>query len=168
MNQIVRAPLDGEVIGPADCARLIVKPSPFATETETFEVPAAMTVAEIVEAFVKPVADARHGWKKRVVVRIGGETVPEEFWPRVRAKRGQLIEAVVLPGKGAFQLIRTIAFALVAIVAAAVAPYLLQTFLPGLVGTLAGAAVKSLIALGISAAGPVSFNLFKRTPRCLP
>jgi len=147
MNQIVRAPLDGEVIGPADCARLIVKPSPFATETETFEVPAAMTVAEIVEAFVKPVADARHGWKKRVVVRIGGETVPEEFWPRVRAKRGQLIEAIV---------------------AAAVAPYLLQTFLPGLVGTLAGAAVKSLIALGISAAGPVSFNLFKRTPRCLP
>jgi len=121
--------------------------SPLREQREHFEVPACLTIDEIISSCgLEPV---------RLYVTIGGHAIEPKNWARVRVKPGVSVTIVKVPGKGA---LRAIAGLVVALAAAVFAPWLAGALLPGLAGTTAGAIATGLIGAGISLAGTLAIN----------
>jgi Putative phage tail protein len=81
------------------------RPHPVSMEIVHAEFPAGMTIAEILG----PEAKSCH-------VEIGGMTIPEEWWPRIRPKPGHAVVITRIPeGGNGKTILRVIAFAALAV-----------------------------------------------------
>ncbi|MGO6904886.1 phage tail protein, partial [Rhizobium ruizarguesonis] len=121
--------------------------SPLREQREHFEVPACLSIEEII-AFcdLKPV---------RLHVTIGGHVIEQKNWPRIRVKPGVAVTIVKVPGKGA---LKAIAGLVVALVAAVAAPWLAGALFGLTAGTTAFSVATGLIGAGISLAGSMALN----------
>lgn len=101
---------------------VVLHPRPFSRATRLISSPAGATVAEIVDGLDlgAPYRDYARAW-------VDGVEVPVEVWSRVRPRPGRTVMVAVVPrggggGGGGKDIVRTIAFIAVAVVAAAYAP----------------------------------------------
>lgn len=117
---------------------------PFDLKRVDYEVPAGLTIAEIIE-YIQPDPILReHG-----VVFIGEQLISKEYWNRIRPKPGTLISIRLLPkGGGALRMVAMVALVVVATVA--------TFYIGGLPGALVGA--------GIMAAGTFAINTLLPAP----
>ncbi|QKK18657.1 host specificity factor TipJ family phage tail protein [Rhizobium indicum] len=136
-----------EIIGPNEMVDVYLRRSPLREQREHFEVPACLSIEEII-AFcdLKPV---------RLHVTIGGHVIEQKNWPRVRVKPGVSVTIVKVPGKGA---LKAIAGLVVALVAAVAAPWLAGALFGLTAGTTAFSVATGLIGAGISLAGSMALN----------
>ncbi|NZD50548.1 host specificity factor TipJ family phage tail protein [Rhizobium leguminosarum] len=134
-----------EIIAPGEMVDVYLRRSPLREQREHFEVPAGLSIDEIVSICgLEPL---------RLHVSIGGHAIEQKNWHRVRVKPGVSVAIVKVPGKGA---LRMIAGLVVALAAAVFAPWLAGTVL-GLTGAAASVAT-GLIGAGISIAGSLAIN----------
>ncbi|MBY2997820.1 host specificity factor TipJ family phage tail protein [Rhizobium leguminosarum] len=135
-----------QIIGPKEMVDVYLRRSPLREQREHFEVPACLTIEEIVAyCDLKPV---------RLHVTIGGCVIDQRNWARVRAKPGVSIVIVKVPGKGA---LKAIAGLVIALAAAVFAPWLAGALFPALSGGALSVAT-GLIGAGISLAGSMIIN----------
>jgi hypothetical protein len=88
--------VEGEVLRPGQgMVRVAARPRPFRLAGTAMELPAGLTLAEMVEAAIPEPALRR--WAG---VRIGGHEVPRDHWRRVRPKPGAHVEIVAGAGGG--------------------------------------------------------------------
>lgn len=122
------------------------RPHPMSMEIVQAEFPAGLSIAEILG----PEAKACR-------VEIGGMTIPEEWWPRIRPKPGHAVIITRFPeGGSAKSIFRIIAFAALAIGVVAITGGAAAIALPGLAGFATGGATlfaAGSISAGILAAG---------------
>ncbi|MDR7147142.1 host specificity factor TipJ family phage tail protein [Rhizobium sp. BE258] len=144
----------GEIIAPADLVDVHVRPSPLRQEKKHFRLAAGLTVAEMVEdcafrAGLHPEISALH-------VSLNGHAIPRANWSRIRVKSGVNVNIVAVPrGKA----IGKIFGAIIALVAAVVAPYLAgPAFLGFQAGTTAFSVATGLIGAGLTMAGSMIVN----------
>lgn len=134
------------IIGPKEKVDVYLRRSPLVERREHFEVPACLSIEEIISfCDLTPV---------RLHVTIGGHVIEPKNWARVRVKPGVSVAIVKVPGKGA---LRAIAGLVVALVAAVAAPWLVGALFPTLTGAAASVAT-GLIGAGISIAGSLAVN----------
>ncbi|RUM06822.1 host specificity factor TipJ family phage tail protein [Rhizobium chutanense] len=134
-----------QIIAPEERVDVYVRRSPLRQEREHIEVPAGLSIEEIVACCgLEPV---------RLHVSIAGHVIEQRNWARVRVKPGVSVVIVKVPGKGA---LRAIAGLVVALFAAVVAPWIAGTLL-GLTGAAASFAT-GLIGMGISLVGTMIIN----------
>ncbi|NNH56901.1 hypothetical protein HLI01_08780 [Rhizobium laguerreae] len=136
-----------QIIAPGEMVDVYLRRSPLREQREHFEVPAGLSIDEIIAICgLDPV---------RLYITIGGHVIDQRNWARVRVKPGVSVAIVKVPGKGA---LKAIAGLVVALAAAVFAPWLAGILLPGLAGTTAGAIATGLIGAGISLAGSMAIN----------
>ena len=149
----------GEILPPGQgLVAVSACPHPFKAARVDFELPAGLTVAEMIEA-VQPDPVLR----MHAHVYIGPDYVPRDLWTCVRPKPGALVAVRIVPhggdsegGKDGLSILLTIAVIAVAFIA--VQPELLFTtaFLEGsVIGTLTAA---DLIFAGIGLVGTLLVN----------
>lgn len=90
------------------------RPHPFKLERVTIELPAGLTVLQMVE-----IAQPDPALRACMAVRIAGRTWPRETWPGLRPKPGVLIDMVPLPQGGGDTLRLVLTIAVVALAVAA-------------------------------------------------
>lgn len=123
----------------AECTSIALahRPHPFDLRREIIEVPAGLTVAEILDlAQPDPIV------RRYLRVRLQGHDLAPEYHHRIRPKAGMILEAVPLPQGGNPTLMRTILT--IAIVAGAMA--------------LGGWAAGGLVTAGYLTAGGAAFT----------
>lgn len=141
------------VFGPGDVVRYTVVKRPFSTEADKGELPAGLTILDLLERTVEDPALAR-----QCRVWIGDQEVERHHWGRVRPKGGQHVVARVVPGKSKGKNPLRLILTLVVVVAAAVlAPYLAPALAVAL-GASVGVAT-ALIGGVIIAAGTLLINM---------
>lgn len=119
MNQLTRAVLDGEIIGPGEGVRVIGTLHPLRNDRTERVLPAGLSVTELL---AMAVGSDEIRLPYRFIVHINGEPVPEAMWSRVRLKTGTTLTFRTRLEGGAA--LRSIALIAVAVVALVVAPYL--------------------------------------------
>lgn len=160
MNAIVRQTFDGEILAPGDGARVVVRPSVLRVARHEHVAAPGMTLAEIVDAFARPVTGTA---RLRVLMR--GEPIAPALWPRVRPKPGVEVVVVGVPAKDS---IGSVLAAVVAVVALVVAPYLAAPLIGALgltAGGIAATAITGLIGAGLTIAGSLAVNALFPTAR---
>lgn len=123
MSVPILAPLEGEILGPADAVTVIALPHPFRAGREVLTGPAGASIAELVA--LADASGSRKAWASSYRASIGSDEVPADLWPRVRLKPGAVLLLRAVPRGGGAGLLRSIAMIFVAILTAVVAPYLL-------------------------------------------
>jgi hypothetical protein len=148
--------LDRAADTPAESFRVVTATHPFSFERKELSLPEGATVAEIVAAAKIP-----HGCMARVT--INGVPVTDEWWPRVRPRKGAvvLVRAVPLGGGGGQgqdqnKTLRTVLQVVVAIVAIV------------LIVLSYGAATPAVASLYLAAASAVSLVGSINVARLLP
>lgn len=152
MNQIVQAPLRGELLSAADSVRMVASLHPFRSTRVEVMMPAGLSIAEMIATL--PV----HRLPHRLLASIDGDPIPAALHARVRPKVGHTVTLVAVPqgGKGGIGQILMIAVAVLALVVTAgwAAPVI-----GGIFGAGAGAAFAagtlgaSLLGAAISIGG---------------
>jgi hypothetical protein len=115
MNALVRAPLDGDILGPADVVTVSAAVHPLKPQAEILILPAGLSLAEIVDEVGKRCKVSRLA--RGADVSISGHPIDETLWPKVRVKAGAHVMVRARAGKGVgniFKSLLTIALAVVA------------------------------------------------------
>jgi len=151
--------LEGEVLGRADCVRVVGIVRPFGSVPTIRDLPAGLSVAELLaECCGGRVPEAAR-------VTLGDHVIERALWHCVRPKAGtHLSFRVLVQGGGGF--FRTVLPLLFVIAAAFLAPYLAGVLAPGLAGT--GLAIlEGVIGFAVTAIGNFLVNaLFPvKTPK---
>lgn len=143
------AALEGEVLGREDCVRVVGVPHPFATQATVMDLPAGLSIAELLaESCGKVPVSAR--------VFLGPHLIDRRLWHAVRPKPGTRLSYRVLMGGGG-GIFRTLLPLVFVVAAAFLAPYLAGAL--GLTaGTLSFQIVSGLIGLAITAIGNFLVN----------
>jgi hypothetical protein len=140
----VLPPLHGEIIAPGDGVTIVLRASPLREERHVMVVPAGLSLQEMVTGFVAPLG-YRPDW---LALRLGGDVIARELWPRIRVKPGGNVSIVAMPqGKW----LRQALLAVVAVVALVAAPYLAAPLI-GALGLAAGGAAAAFVTAGIGLA----------------
>jgi ribosomal protein L12E/L44/L45/RPP1/RPP2 len=147
------AALEGEVLGPQDCVRVVGIPHAFAVARVERDLPAGLTVAELLRETLGHLPLAAH-------VSIGMEgreaTLERRHWHRVRPRPGARLTFRVVP-LGGGNTLRSLLLLTVVIAAAFFAPYL-----AGAIGFTAGSTgfsiASGLIGMAINAVGNYLLN----------
>lgn len=155
-----------EILLPSDTVPVTACPHPFTTEHRSLELPAGLSLAEMVEA-VQPEPFLR----RHAHVFLGDLYIQPEYWSQVRPKAGAMVSIRMVPqnsggggGKSPLRMVLLIAVMVVAAVIsggalAAAFPALGASFTAGGIGaTLAASAVSANGSMLISAKAP------RRTP----
>ena len=161
--------LDGEVVTGAK-AYVAGKAHPFASERETWSVPAGETIAEIVDG-PGGIRDRVPGFvRDHLVVQIGCELILPEDWDRRALAPGETLYFWPRPGDGVFSgssgIVRVITQIAVVAAAAAIAPVIAGPAIAALgLGFAAGGLLTSGIFAGLVSAGSFAANaLFPAAP----
>ena len=133
---------DAQIIAPGESVDVYVRRSPLRQQRDHIQVPAGLSIDEIVSCCGLEPA--------RLHISINGHVIEQGNWARVRVKPGVSVVVVKVPGKGA---LRAIAGLVVALFAAVVAPWLVGALFPALTGT--AAAVAPIRPVATAAAVPV-------------
>lgn len=148
MEIAVRA-IDGEVLAPGAIVRVVGRAHPLAGERIVRELPAGLSIAEILEAC----GCGRYG--AGFIVHLDGHPIAAENFRKIRVKAGVTMTFLPrLQNGGAVW--RTVLQAVVTIGALIVAPYL-APFVAGAIGVSVGLAT-ALVAGGIMLAGSLAIN----------
>lgn len=144
MNGITRKVLDGEVLSPRECIRVIGSPHPLRNDRIDILVPVGFSIQEALNLAL----DGHDcNFVRTFIVGLDGHAILEQNWSRVRPKRGTTIFFRARVEGGA---IRNIAMIAVAVLALVVAPYLAGPIL-GLTGTaltIGTALISAAITIG--------------------
>lgn len=153
--------VQGEVLGPEACVRVIGLPHPFSVKRLDCSLPAGQSVEELLRAALGFVP-----FSARVVVGMGrdetwrDEEVPKAWWGKVRPKPGSTVTFRVVP-MGGGSIMRTLLLLAVVVAAAFLAPYLATVIgaQMGLVtGSLGMSILQGVIGMAISAIGNMLVN----------
>jgi hypothetical protein len=149
MNQLIKRPCTGEIIGPDEGVWVVGRQRPFEAAGSRIKLPAGLTVAELLDAAIN-----RRSVMAEYVVYIDGIPVPQHMHDKVRVKGGHTVTyAPHLKGANA----RSIAS-----LGLAVAALVLSVVLPPLVGPL----IAGLIGAGVVVGGGLLINaLFPVAPQ---
>lgn len=160
MTHIVPSALSGEVLTRDDLVRLIAALHPLKTTRVDMAVPAGFSLAEMLTLAKKAGDGSRLA--SDFSIAVDGVSVPSEWWPRVRPKRGAtVVIRAKVHGDGG---LRTILMFAAVIAAAVVAPYLVGALLPGLTG-IALAATTAAVTLGLTVGATMAIGaLFPISP----
>jgi hypothetical protein len=153
----------GEILAPGEGAvAATVVARPFAATPQTLELPAGLSLREMLELTVTDAVARRHAW-----IAVGGETVPPEAWSRVRPKAGTSVAIRVLPagggGSGGGKSVLTVVVAIAVVAASIALPVLLPAALPGALGA-AGLTWGTVAAFGVSVVGGLLLNALAPPP----
>ncbi|MEQ1938625.1 host specificity factor TipJ family phage tail protein [Mesorhizobium sp. CN5-321] len=106
MNAIVRAPLSGEILSPADIITVTAAVHPLKPNAELLILPAGLSVAEIIREVGKRCCVSRLA--SGANVSISGHVIHEEFWRGVRVKPGAHVVVRARAGKSLGNIFKTI------------------------------------------------------------
>ena len=132
-----------------DALLLAHRPRPFSLDRELLELPAGLTIAEIVH-----IAQPDPVWREYAVVRLGDDPEPldRRYWHRIKPRAGQRIVLTIVPGDGnTLKMALIIAVVAVALIAA---PYLTPAFMGAGGVTAVGAALSIGGMLAVNALIP--------------
>lgn len=133
-------------------SELILRRHPFDQDPGTFPVRAGQTLAEMLREGAQGAE-----LSELLEVRIGGEVVPREWWPRVRPREGVAILVTGLVRDGG--IVRSVLMIAVAVFAWWAAPWLTGAF-----GILAGAST-TMVATGLYMLGALAVNALVPPPK---
>lgn len=150
MNAIVQGPLEGEILAPGDTINVVAVPHPLKFDRRVFELPAGMSIAEIVNHVSAECAVSR--LVRGAEVTIDGHVIPRQNWKTVRVKAGRHVLVRALAGKGGGNIFRSIlTIALTVLATWVVGPAGLGVAAAvggGAIGAIAASAVAGGIMLG--------------------
>jgi hypothetical protein len=149
MNQVIRSVLTGEIISPDDTVRVIGKTRPLAGERFEREVPAGLSITEILEEVLPKTG------RLPMLASIDGHVIPTENWGKVRPKRGTTL--TVTPTLHGNAQLRTVLSTVAAIAAIVIATLIVGPQGLALTG-LTAVVVKAAIAAGIMLASAYALN----------
>lgn len=135
MNELVRRPIDGEVLPPDATVRVIGKLHPLNGGRVACDLPAGLSIGELV---AEAIGQYRPKMRTRrdLVVELNGHPIPEANWDKVRPKKGTTLTFRLRPQGGGDSLKLVLGLA-VAVSALIIAPYLA----PGIVSAFAAAGI---------------------------
>lgn len=155
MNALVRAPLSGEILGPADVITVTAAVHPLKPHAEILILPAGLSLAEVVHEVGQRCRVSRlaHG----ADVSIGGHVIDPALWPKVRVKSGAHVTVRARAGKGMGSILKSVMMIALSVAAAwIVGPAGLG--IAAAIGGTAGQVVASLAAGAIMMAGGIVLN----------
>ena len=141
--------LPGEGLVPVSAA-----PHPFSTEYKFAELPAGLSIAEmIVETQPDPYL------RRFAHVFIGDSYIAPGYWHTVRPKAGAMVSIRMVPqggGSGGKNPLRTVLLIAVLVVAAVVTGGAIGALVPALAGTLGAGTIGAAVAgAAVAASGPI-------------
>lgn len=152
MTAPIRAPLQGELLGPADTITVIASLHPLSPSREIHTLPAGLSLREIVDIAAGRSARGRFGGALAVWVET--DPVPPAMWSRIRIKSGTRVVLRAVPQGSGGGILKSLAMLAVAVISAFVAPYL-TPIIGATAATFAAAAVAVAGSLLINALFPV-------------
>jgi hypothetical protein len=154
--------LDGEILPPERSSTVTLQPHPFSQSHVRFEIAEGSTIYGIVIA-----GGLRPSILKHVRVWIGDEEIPQDVWHLVRPKAGTQVFIKLTPkGGGGGNFLRTMLM-LAVVVAATLVAGPAGGAIAGTLGlsAMAGAAIGSLIATGLTTLGLYLINMLVPPPK---
>jgi len=155
MNALVRAPLDGDILGPADVITVTAAVHPLKPKAEILILPAGLSLAEIAAEVGKRCQVSR--LSRGADISISGHVVDVALWPKVRVKAGAHVTVRARAGKAIGSILKSVLMIALSVAAAwIVGPAGLG--IAAAIGGTAGQVVASLAAGAIMMAGSIALN----------
>ena len=155
MNALVRAPLDGDILGPADVITVTAAVHPLKPKAEILILPAGLSLAEIAAEVGKRCHVSRLA--RGADISISGHVVDTALWSKVRVKAGAHVTVRARVGKAIGSILKSVLMIALSVAAAwIVGPAGLG--IAAAIGGTAGQVVASLAAGAIMMAGSIALN----------
>jgi hypothetical protein len=161
MNQLVAAPIEGEILPPSDLVSVFGTTHPLhavAAARIQCRVVAGLSIKEILDEALRDKPAVR---LEDLIVYIGDCEVPRDWWPKVRVKKGAVLTfSPRLAGGG--PVIRTVLGLAITVAAVIAAPYLVPEAITICGVTVTASIAQAVVALGIVPCGAIEFGLYER------
>lgn len=147
-----------ELLLPTDTVPVSACPHPFTTEHKSLELPAGLSLTEMIEAAQPDPYLRRHAH-----VFIGDVYVQPEYWAQCRPKAGAMVSIRMVPqggGSGGKSPLRMVLMIAVLVVATVVSGGALATLFPALGPAFAAGGIGATLAAGaVPITGPMAVNI---------
>ncbi|MBB6011868.1 hypothetical protein HNR59_001213 [Aquamicrobium lusatiense] len=155
MNALVRAPVAGEILGPADVITVTAAVHPLKPHAEILILPAGLSLAEIVDEVAQRCHVSRLA--RGADVSVSGHAIDQVLWSRVRVKSGAHVTVRARAGKAIGGILKSVLMIALSVAASfIVGPAGLG--IAAAIGGTAGQVVASLAAGAIMMAGGFALN----------
>lgn len=155
MNALVRAPVSGEILGPADVITVTAAVHPLKPHAEILILPAGLSLSEIVEEVARRCHVSRLA--RGADVSVSGHAVDQALWQRVRVKSGAHVTVRARAGKAIGGILKSVLMIALSVAASfIVGPAGLG--IAAAIGGTAGQVVASLAAGAIMMVGGLAIN----------
>lgn len=155
MNAIVRAPVSGEILGPADVITVTAAVHPLKPHAEILILPAGLSLVEIVDVVAQRCHVSRLA--RGADVSVSGHAIDQVLWSRVRVKSGAHVTVRARAGKAIGGILKSVLMIALSVAASfIVGPAGLG--IAAAIGGTAGQVVASLAAGAIMMAGGFALN----------
>lgn len=136
---------------------VLLAPHPFTAHTQQHDVPAGLTVADILRQLCPDTALAKH-----IHADLNGYGVPPGFWPRLRPKAGTVLRFTLVPmgggGSGSKNPLRTVLSLAMIAASPLIAGTVAGILGPAAEGTFLGINLGRLVATGVNLVSRLALN----------